>query len=115
MAAPERISHADARIGERAAGVDGSPAEHFLRVCHSMVPQPWDTPARQNTDPIGPNRAKTRGLAPVRPQQRKRPMLTRRRVLASSAALAAAGLAPAARAQVLKRPAQIIVGFPAGG
>jgi len=42
-------------------------------------------------------------------------MLTRRHVLASSAALAAAGLPLRARAQVLKKSAQIIVGFPAGG
>src|SRR5262245_16654638 len=43
------------------------------------------------------------------------PMRTRRHVLASSAALAAAGLFAPARAQVLKKPVQIIVGFPAGG
>jgi len=40
-------------------------------------------------------------------------MLNRRRVLASSVALFASGLA--ARGQVLKKSAQVIVGFPAGG
>src|SRR5215471_10246293 len=42
-------------------------------------------------------------------------MLSRRTVLASSAVLLSAGLMPYARAEVLKKSAQIIVGFPAGG
>jgi tripartite-type tricarboxylate transporter receptor subunit TctC len=42
-------------------------------------------------------------------------MLTRRHVLASSAALAAAALPLHARAQAPRKSAQIIVGFPAGG
>jgi tripartite-type tricarboxylate transporter receptor subunit TctC len=45
-------------------------------------------------------------------------MLTRRRALAASAAgfaCAGTGLLPRARAQVLKKPVHIIVGFPAGG
>ena len=42
-------------------------------------------------------------------------MLTRRTVLASSAALLSADLMPHARAEVLKKSVQIIVGFPAGG
>ena len=42
-------------------------------------------------------------------------MLTRRTMLASSAGLLSAGLVPCARAQVLKKSVQIIVGFPAGG
>jgi tripartite-type tricarboxylate transporter receptor subunit TctC len=45
-------------------------------------------------------------------------MLTRRRVLAASAAgfaCAGTGLLPRARAQTLKKPVHIIVGFPAGG
>jgi tripartite-type tricarboxylate transporter receptor subunit TctC len=42
-------------------------------------------------------------------------MLTRRTVLVSSAALLSAGLMPHARAEVLKKSVQIIVGFPAGG
>jgi tripartite-type tricarboxylate transporter receptor subunit TctC len=45
-------------------------------------------------------------------------MLTRRRVLAASAAgfaYAGAGLLPRARAQAIKKPVHIIVGFPAGG
>src|SRR5262245_53271261 len=45
----------------------------------------------------------------------KRPMRTRRHFLASSAALAASGLCAPAPAQVLRKPVQIIVGFPAGG
>jgi tripartite-type tricarboxylate transporter receptor subunit TctC len=43
------------------------------------------------------------------------PMRTRRQILASSAALVGLGLVAPARAQVLKKPVQIIVGFPAGG
>ena len=45
-------------------------------------------------------------------------MLTRRRALAASAAgfvCAGTGLLPRARAQALKKPVHIIVGFPAGG
>jgi tripartite-type tricarboxylate transporter receptor subunit TctC len=44
-------------------------------------------------------------------------MLTRRKWLAGSAGFAAAatGFSPRARAQTLKKPARIIVGFPAGG
>ena len=45
-------------------------------------------------------------------------MLTRRRVLAASAAgfaCAGTGLLPRARAQAIKKPVHIIVGFPAGG
>jgi tripartite-type tricarboxylate transporter receptor subunit TctC len=42
-------------------------------------------------------------------------MFTRRNMLASSAALLSAGFVPAARAEVLKKSVQIIVGFPAGG
>src|SRR5215468_7545515 len=42
-------------------------------------------------------------------------MHTRRTVLVSSAALLSAGLMPHARAEVLKKSVQIIVGFPAGG
>jgi tripartite-type tricarboxylate transporter receptor subunit TctC len=42
-------------------------------------------------------------------------MLTRRTMLASSVGLLSAGLVPHARAQVLKKSVQIIVGFPAGG
>jgi tripartite-type tricarboxylate transporter receptor subunit TctC len=43
------------------------------------------------------------------------PMRTRRQILASSAALVALGVVAPVRAQVLKKPVQIIVGFPAGG
>jgi tripartite-type tricarboxylate transporter receptor subunit TctC len=42
-------------------------------------------------------------------------MLSRRSVLASAAALVPAVLVAPARAQVIKKPVQIIVGFPAGG
>jgi tripartite-type tricarboxylate transporter receptor subunit TctC len=42
-------------------------------------------------------------------------MLTRRTMLASSAGLLSAGFVRHARADVLKKPVQIIVGFPAGG
>jgi tripartite-type tricarboxylate transporter receptor subunit TctC len=44
-------------------------------------------------------------------------MLTRRKLLAASAGLVAAGtgLLPSSRAQTIKKPARIIVGFPAGG
>ena len=42
-------------------------------------------------------------------------MLTRRRILASSAALLPAALIARASAQVIRKPVQIIVGFPAGG
>src|SRR5882724_9505011 len=51
-------------------------------------------------------------------QRRISTMLTRRRVLAASAAgfaYAGAGLLPRARAQAIKKPVHIIVGFPAGG
>src|ERR1700704_2280922 len=51
-------------------------------------------------------------------QRRISTMLTRRRVLAASAAgfaCAGTGLLPRARAQALKKPVHIIVGFPAGG
>jgi tripartite-type tricarboxylate transporter receptor subunit TctC len=42
-------------------------------------------------------------------------MLTRRNVLASSAALVSAGLVRGAQADVLQKSVQVIVGFPAGG
>jgi tripartite-type tricarboxylate transporter receptor subunit TctC len=42
-------------------------------------------------------------------------MFTRRKILAASAALAAAGFSRRARAQTVKKPVRIIVGFPAGG
>jgi tripartite-type tricarboxylate transporter receptor subunit TctC len=42
-------------------------------------------------------------------------MLTRRNVLASSAVLVSAGLVRGARAEVLQKSVQVIVGFPAGG
>ena len=42
-------------------------------------------------------------------------MLTRRRILASSAALLPAAFIARASAEVLRKPVQIIVGFPAGG
>jgi tripartite-type tricarboxylate transporter receptor subunit TctC len=42
-------------------------------------------------------------------------MLTRRRIVAGCGVAAIAPLLPAARAQVIKKPVHIIVGFPAGG
>src|SRR5688572_24315539 len=56
-------------------------------------------------------------LGARRPKSAEDCMFTRRKLLAASAGLAAAGagFSLGARAQTIKKPARIIVGFPAGG
>jgi len=109
-AAREQRGHAGARTCGCAivAASSQRKSRSTLYQIHQLGVSPVPKPASKTAACVR-ERRKSRTL------RGRRQMLTRRTMLASSAGLLSAGLVPHARAQVLKKSVQILVGFPAGG